>query len=81
MRREVWSKTVPQITSAATVLMICGVVALAWKGRSNLQRQRADRQGAFRSGRGDVLYLCRRVGVFREACLYRAGGRTGLRAR
>ena len=39
---------IQQITPAATVLMIFGVVALAWKARSNLQRQRADRQGAFR---------------------------------
>ena len=41
---------IQQITPAATVFLICGVVALAWKARSNLLRQRADRQGAFRLG-------------------------------
>ena len=65
---------IQQITPAATVLMICGVVALAWKARSNLQRQRADRQGAFRLGAamfcicaGEWVCLGRHAFTVREA--------------
>ena len=71
---EVDGPFIQQITPAATVFLICGVVALAWKARSNLQRQRADRQGAFRLGAamfcicaGEWVCLGRHAFTVREA--------------